>query len=303
MNKGRYLVLGLVLVLGILLVTGLVQKRPKPALDSSLAPAYRLLGKPVKHLNRALTRVLPVGDLDEKAYGEAVAMRYEHLGNENIRESKYLNSIIHHFEIYKQKPFRYRVFVLEYDYPNAFAAPGGVIMVTRGLLNIMKTEGEIASILAHEMGHIERSHCLDAVRFKLLSKKMGGGNLGDLADAMVGLLLRHSFSKTQEGEADDYAYAMILQTDYDPRSVGDAFQRFLTYSREMGRRERSKANILRDYFLTHPPMELRAARFGEKAKAWWEKHHGTAKYRGCSNLKDLESLFMDHDNPEEWVRK
>ena len=60
--------------------------------------------------------------------------------------------------------------------PNAFALPGGVIIVTGGLLKTLKSEAELAAVLSHEMGHIELSHCLDTVRFQLLARKDGVGN-------------------------------------------------------------------------------------------------------------------------------
>ena len=302
MSKTRIFFLAVILLAGIGLVTLLVVNKARPPLDSSLAPVFQLLGKPVKSLDRALTRVMPIDGLDEKAFGDAIALRYAYLDGVNVREREYLNEMIGSLAEFAHKPFKYRVFVLDYPYPNAFALPGGMILVTMGLLDVMENEGQVAAILAHEMGHIERSHCLDAVRFQLLSRKIGSRQLGEIADLAVNILLKHSFSKTQEDEADEYAYELILNTPYDPCSVAGSFNSFLKYGGAGGSRE-NKAHIIRDYFMTHPPMQLRAAKFAEKAGAWWADHPGERRYLGFTNLKTRTCFLRNNREPSEWRKE
>jgi Zn-dependent protease with chaperone function len=299
MTKTRLLFLAIIFTVGAALVLVMAIKRARPPMDSSLVPVFQLLGKPVKSLDRAFTRMIPIDSLDEKEYGEAIARRYAYLDDRFTREHRYLNNIIAHLALMARKPFKYQVFVISHRVPNAFAFPGGVIIVTDGLLGVMESEAEVVAILAHEMGHIERSHCMDAVRFQLLAKKTGSQQLGEIADFAVKLLLTHSFNKTEENEADDYAYRMLLNTPYDPCGLGGSFNRMLRY--EGPRRRRSKkAHILRDYFMTHPPFQLRAAEYLEKAKAWWRDHPDEKRYWGESNLRTLTDYHRDNTNPREW---
>jgi len=62
-----------------------------------------------------------------------------------------------------------------------FTLPSGVILVTKGLLETMQSESELVSILAHELGHIERGHCFDVVKYELLARKIKSEKLGELA--------------------------------------------------------------------------------------------------------------------------
>jgi len=58
----------------------------------------------------------------------------------------------------------YHLLVLETDEINAFAAPGGLILVSRGLLRCCRSEDALASVLAHEIGHVQNQHGLRAIK-------------------------------------------------------------------------------------------------------------------------------------------
>lgn len=292
MNKKRIIPLILLLIFGSLLVLVLFQNKPQTPLKHTLAPAFQIAGKSTQAINKALSKVIPVNELDEKQYGEAIALRYKLRADFTDNDFIYLNDIIQSLSVYAKKPFNYRVYVLDYSFPNAFALPGGVILVTKELLNTMNSEAEIVSILAHEMGHIEREHCFNTVKYEVLFKKLKSPTLGKLTDFAVNTLLRHSYSKTQENEADEYAYEMILQTQYDPKAVGNAFISLKSsidkYSASSpsspSSTKNEKVNILRDYFMTHPPLPLRIEKFSQQAELWWKKHPGEKRYTGKTNL-------------------
>jgi predicted Zn-dependent protease len=285
MTKLRLIILAILLAAGAGLVVLLVIVKPKTPLEYTFAPAFQLLGRGTKTLDRALTRLTPVNEADEAEFGEAIAQRYETEADRTGPEGKYLNAILGELSRHARKPFKYRAFIIEGD-PNAFALPGGVIIATRGLLATVKSEAELAAILAHEMGHVELSHCFDAVRYELLSRKTGRRTLCQLADFSVNLMLRHSFSKTQEEEADRYAYDLILETEYTPSCVGDSFKSFLAWEKKAGvNTEPDRGNVVRDYFMTHPETVLRAEKFTEEARRWWRAHPGEKKYRGVKNLR------------------
>ena len=93
---------------------------------------------------------------------------------------------------------------------------------------------ELVAVLAHELGHIEQGHCVDAVKFRLLAEKLGERTFGQIVDFAVQMLVAHSFSKTQEDEADEYAYTAVVNGPYDPRGVGDSFRSLLPSCSNIG---------------------------------------------------------------------
>jgi predicted Zn-dependent protease len=300
-DRVKIIFLGAVLTAGVGLIWLFYVHQPKLQFEATLAPAYQLLGRAPKSINRALTRVIPIDELDEKKYGEAIALRYEHVTDKSSLEYGYLNDIMADIQHFAKKPFPYRVYVLNYSHPNASALPGGVILVTVGLLRAVKSEAELVSVLAHEMGHIELSHCFEIVRFQLLAQKMGNRSLGELADFAVNILLRHSYSKAHENEADEYAFTLILNTKYDPRGVGNSFASLLAYKnrREIAAQNRRRMDPIREYFMTHPYLELREEKFRERGRIWWLDNKSEKRYVGRTNLRNRVSL-KKAEFSEEW---
>jgi Zn-dependent protease with chaperone function len=291
-GKFRWLALGVLLAAGAALAIAFYLERVKTPLDSSLAPAFQLLGTPVKAVDSLVGRVVPVGEVEERDLGLVLRTRYEAQANAADPDFVYVNDLLEQVAASASREFDYRAYVLEDQAPNAMALPGGVVLVTRGLLANLGSEAEVTSVLAHEVGHIDQGHCFDAVKFQLLTRKIGNTALGGIADIAVQVLLRHSFSKTQEDEADEYAYTLLLHGPYDPRGVGQSFASMIAFVRGGGPASgaRTRANPIRDYFMSHPPLELREAKFREKAGAWWRGHPDERRYVGKRNLKERKSL-------------
>jgi beta-barrel assembly-enhancing protease len=295
MEKIRILFLIIIVGAGIAITIGLFHYQPKTPLESSLAPAYQLFGHATKGVSRALTVIMRVDDMDEKKYGEAIAERYEPYNDSKDNDYIYVNSVMKTISENKRKPFDYRVFIYPDDSPNAFALPGGVILVTRGLFDALHSQAELSAVLAHEMGHVEMSHCLDAVRFELAAKKIDAKPLGEIADMTMSIFLRHSFSKTQEDDADNYAFEILKISQYDPSAEGKVYNEFIAWQKKHNEETRQKADVVRDYFLSHPPLEIRAVKFTEKAKLWWEDNPNERRYIGVRNLKEREAAFFDKE--------
>jgi beta-barrel assembly-enhancing protease len=296
-DRTRLLSLATLLGAGLVLVVVLALRRVDTPLRSSLAPAFQLVGEPLKAVNHLVTRVIPIGALDEREFGEVLGASYEAQSDTAAPDFRYVNDVMARLSPYSAKPFRYRAYLLDYEEPNAMALPGGVVLVTKGLLRTLGSEAELASVLAHELGHIEQGHCLDAVKFRLLAEKIGSASLGEIADFAVGVLVSHSYSKTQEDEADEYAYAALVRSQYDPRGVGWAFSSLLAYEDSLGDRESPRADPIRDYFWSHPPLALREAKFRERAEAWWQGHRNEHREVGAQNLRDRVSVFRRRADP------
>src|SRR5512145_326443 len=108
------------------------------------------------------------------------------------------------------------------DVPNAFAIPGCYIYVTRGLLALMNSEDELASVLGHEVGHVVADHSarrqntatmttLGAIVAGVLT---GSGDIAQLA-GQAGQLYALNYSRDQEYEADDLGVRYLLTNGYN----------------------------------------------------------------------------------------
>ena len=277
-NQGRLFGLVVVFSAGVALVAVLSIERIDTPLPASLAPVFGLLGTPVTALDHLVTRVIPIDAVDEGELGELLSARYEANVDPDDPDYLYVNDLMERLAATQaRKPFDYRVYILNWSMPNAMALPGGVILVTTGLLEVVNSEAELAAVLAHELGHIERGHCLDAVKFRILADKLGARPLGQIIDSSVRIMVGHSFSKTQEHDADEFAYAALLDSPYDPAALGMAFGSLLEYQRARGRRSSQGVDPFRDYFRSHPPLEVREAEFRERAGAWWRRHPGEVR--------------------------
>lgn len=298
MSKARLVFFLLILCGGGALVYSLYLKKSQAPLGLSFSPAFQLLGKSTSALNIALTRVLPINKMDEKAYGDAIAASYLEIADLKDPDYVYLNKLIKDLSVFSKKGFNYRVFVISTSIPNAFALPGGVICVTKGLLNTLKSEAQIVSVLSHEMGHVERGHCFDAIKYELTFKKIKSSSIGRLADFAFNLFLRHSFSKTQENDADEYGYDLIMLTNYDPMAFSDAFEELQKFH---GNESSRSSNIISDYFSTHPPLTLRVIKFEQTALEWWiENKKSHKRYVGIKNLIERMPL-SELSLPNEWI--
>jgi predicted Zn-dependent protease len=131
----------------------------------------------------------------------------------------------------------YHFLVLDSDEINAFAAPGGLIFVTRGMLRCCPDEASVAAVLAHEIGHVQYKHGLQAIKkgrltsaFAVLGtesvKGYGAGDLATLVGAFEGsiqdnvtTLVNNGYSRAFESEADTAAVTILRRSGYNPAAL------------------------------------------------------------------------------------
>ncbi|MDH3748711.1 MAG: M48 family metallopeptidase, partial [Gammaproteobacteria bacterium] len=149
--------------------------------------------------------------------------------------------------------YTFRVEIDDSPELNALAFPGGLIIVTAGLLDEVETENELAFIIGHEMGHFKnRDHIRGLGRgvvlgifFAAISSSDGGATLGT---SIADLTLR-GFSRRQESGADRFGLELVHQ-EYG--HVADAWRFFERIS------EGNESFIeLVSYLSTHPPPKNR----------------------------------------------
>lgn len=129
--------------------------------------------------------------------------------------------------------FEFKVLLVAESFPNAFALPGGTIMVTTGLLHTAGSSEEIAGVLAHEVGHVIRRHsmrqqagALGIVSLVGLAAETDGGAPAALATGSA-LLMGMGHSREYEREADKTGLSLLVDAGIDPAGAVRFMKRML----------------------------------------------------------------------------
>jgi predicted Zn-dependent protease len=161
------------------------------------------------------------------------------------------------------------------DVVNAFAVPGCYIYVTRGLMGIVNSEAELASVLAHEVGHIVAAHNRKQRR-RSLWRSIGVWAVGSVTGSedltrIAGRAAEYftlRYSRNQEYEADDLGVRYLAAAGYDPYAAGDMLDALGRHEQYMGRtRGRDEARAIPEWARTHPLAGNRVERAAETAAA------------------------------------
>lgn len=202
--------------------------------------------------------------------------------------------------------YEYRFFVVNEPVPNAFAIPGGYVFIYRGLVEILDNEGELASILSHELAHVRAHH---------IERRMKEGRIltiASLAGLLAGILLGGKtgatpalamgsaagaqsaalkYSREFEAEADQIGLRQLCEAGYDPKDMASAMHRleqfrFLTNSR------------IPTYLSTHPALGERVQYLNELVqshKEWTQKRSSSPTAADFPLMK--AALIADYADP------
>ena len=131
----------------------------------------------------------------------------------------------------------YHFLIQDSDEINAFAAPGGFIFLTRGMLRCCPQEDAVAAVLAHEIGHVQYKHGLRAIKQSRLTsaltalaikgaKNYGDEELAELTKTFEGsisditkTLIVNGYSRSFENQADLAAISILQRTGYNPNGL------------------------------------------------------------------------------------
>ncbi len=158
-----------------------------------------------------------------------------------------------------KKRYAFRVIVMNDPRVNAYAAPGGYIVISRGLLEMVETPEELAGVLAHELQHIIHQHVTCALLQHASIRLLLAAMAGDANSAMsFGLesarfLATLRYSREHEEEADREAMKMVLSARIDPRGMITIFEKL--------KKEAKRSLRVPTYLSTHPNIESRIKLF------------------------------------------
>lgn len=183
------------------------------------------------------------------------------------KENRYLTLVGNTLILASDTPenyVQYRFLILETDEINAFAAPGGFIFISKGMLDLCQNEDDLAAVLAHEIGHILHAHALQSIETSRLTSalttlavegaKHSGQQMATLSEAFGGsvdditqTLINSGYGRSLENEADASAVMLLQQSGYDANGLLRVLQRMKTKT----------AKDPRGFAATHPDMEAR----------------------------------------------
>lgn len=153
--------------------------------------------------------------------------------------------------------FRFDVRIVDASIVNAFALPGGQIVVYTGLLRAAKTPEQVAGVLAHEMAHVTRRHGMQRIAQSvgvIALVQLLAGDVSGLAAVGVELVRDgaiNSYSREQESDADTDGVERMRGARLDPRALAEFFE--VLKSRELG------LPSMAAWLGTHPDLAERIA--------------------------------------------
>jgi predicted Zn-dependent protease len=247
------------------------------------APAHAQFGSILNKAQKAKDTADKVADLnitddEERRLGENVSasLRDKFGVYQDAEVTKYVTLVGNALAQGSSRPnLNWTFIVLDTDAVNAFAAPGGIVHVTRGLLGLAKNEAELAGVLGHEITHVAAKH---TVRFIQKSKGIsigsdfaGGGSTRDyiiakMSEKAFHLLLDGAFSRDDENESDKDGVGLANKLGYAPNGLAEVLKKL--DARNSGREDRN------GLFASHPDTKDRIAKIEREVKD--EKLTGSA---------------------------
>ncbi len=156
--------------------------------------------------------------------------------------------------------YNWEFIVLESKDANAFCLPGGKVVVFTGLFNYIHNDGELATVLGHEIGHALARHTGEQISHTYLENAGGyalsailyvigaPAGLGSIYGVATGLGINLPYSRTQEYEADHIGIVIMAKAGYDPKTTIIFWNNFS---------KQSNYGPVKEFFATHPMGEKR----------------------------------------------
>jgi predicted Zn-dependent protease len=231
---------------------------------------------------------LNINDKEERDLGERVSANLlaKFGAYQDPAVSKYVALIGNVLAAQSTRPtLNWTFIVLDTDGVNAFAAPGGIIHVTRGLLGLAKNEAQLAGVLAHEITHVTVKHTVRAIQkskgVSFAADEAGSGGLRDrliakMAQKAYDTVLNGEFSREDENEADKVGVQLANKLGYAPTGLVEVLKKI--DARNNGREDRN------GLFASHPVTADRIDKLEKQIAAEKLTATATAEKRYAQNI-------------------
>ena len=240
-----------------------------PGIPTEIGKALQVGAKAGK---KAVVAARGISDSEEYFVGRAVAARIlsKYPLYNNQAATLYVNEVGQAVAKKSSRPTTYKGYhfaVLDSSEPNAFACPGGIILVTRGLIKECANEDELAAVLAHEVAHIAHKDGINSIKKARWSqvlttagaeatRQYAGGVAGNLVTLFEGsiddvfkTIVVNGYSRKAEENADRDAVSILTKAGYNPAALANLLNKMT-----------SKGAGGRGIYRTHPPTSDRLAK-------------------------------------------
>lgn len=236
------------------------------------------LGDRLKQAQEAKSKVdqkvgqIRISEADERKLGEEVSakLRQEFGVYQDKDVTRYVSLVGKVLTQGSSRPqLDWQFIVLDTDGVNAFASPGGIVHVTRGLLGLIKTESELAGVLGHEITHVTAKHTVRAIEknklVSLTAQEVGGSSgladsvLSKLSAAAYKTIISNAFDRDDEVEADRIGIGLANKAGYSPHGLAAVLTRL-----EERNKNQDQPNGL---FASHPLIKDRITNIAEAISA------------------------------------
>jgi predicted Zn-dependent protease len=179
-----------------------------------------------------------ITDQEEKQLGDQVSLKLRaHFGVfQDQAVTKYVSLVGTALAQASTRPtLDWRFIVLDTDGVNAYAAPGGIVHITRGLLGLMKSESELAGVLGHEITHVTEKHTVNAIKqskgISMVGEAAGGGGslreqfIAKMSAAAFNKVFAGEFSQRDENNADEGGVRLANKIGYAPNGMSEVLKK------------------------------------------------------------------------------
>ncbi len=235
---------------------------------STAAPASAQIGGIMRGVNKAADAKQKIDymkftDKEERQIGEQVSgmLRAKYGVYQDKEVTKYVTLIGTAMAQASEKPeLEWNFIVLDTDGVNAFAVPGGIVHVTRGLLGLLKSEAELASVLGHELTHVTKRHSIAFLQqskgISMGTDMAGGGGTRDyfiakMSEKLGHFFLDNEFKRQDEDQSDENGIHLANKIGYSPAGMIEALKKI-----QARNSDRTEKNGL---FASHPALKDRIA--------------------------------------------
>ncbi|HKS76411.1 MAG TPA: M48 family metalloprotease [Terriglobales bacterium] len=256
----RWIILAAIVALGLGAI--FVSERRKVDVPPGPAAMLYLVADTEQELTRMPVRFTRMTDQGEVAIGNEMAKGYNWTdGRERTPEDaeveRYLNQVGARLapQAHRKLPYKFH-YIHDLGFINAFALPGGHVYVGAGLLSLMDSEDELASVIGHEIEHIDHYHCAERVQQEQALRKLPLGGLV----AIPVQVFEAGYSKDQELEADREGTRLAVGAGYSANGAIRMFETFQRLYQQVQNRSRTPEEelsqvaweTLQGYFRSHP---------------------------------------------------
>jgi predicted Zn-dependent protease len=254
------------------------------------APSYSQIGGISRGIGIAKkandVRELRITDQEEQQLGlnvsERIRTRYGVVQDANVH--KYVSLVGHVLAQASTRPnLPWTFVVLDTDGVNAFAAPGGYVHITRGALALIKSEAELAGVLAHEIIHVTEKHTVNAIQ-KNQAVQMGAAEtlsgsaalMDRVVTAVYDNIVERGFGRAEENESDEQGVTLANKVGYAPLGLNG----FLITLKDRNKDAKEKRGL----FASHPEMQERLDRITRLAASKKMTASATLEARYSKNI-------------------